>query len=92
MENWVIAVNYKVKPECKEEFIKLLKENAKNSLGEPGCLNYEAAIDGDHVFLYEKYKTEEDFNFHITQPHYKKYVEGTKDMLLEKDVKKYIAL
>ena len=92
MDNYVISVNYKVKPECKEDFIKLLKANAKNSLGEPGCLNYEAAIDGDEVFLYEKYKTEEDFNFHISQPHYKEYVDGTKDMLSDKVVKKYISL
>lgn len=92
MTNWVIAVSYKVKADCKEDFIELLRQNAKNSLGEPGCLNYEAAIDGDEIFLYEKYKTKEDFNFHISQGYYKEYVDNTKPMLSEKIVKKYKAI
>lgn len=92
MKKQVITVHYKVKPECKEEFIKLLEENTKGSLGEPGCLNYEAAIDGNEIFLYEKYKSEEDFNFHTRQPHYKKYAKETEDMIVEKEVRKYTAL
>ena len=92
MANPVIAVNYKVKPAHIKEFIELLKENAINSLKEPGCINYEASIDNCDVFLYEKYKTKEDIDFHMTQSYYKNYVENTKDLLDEKIVKRYISI
>ena len=92
MNNLVITVNYKVKAEYLERFIELLKENSKNSLTEPGCLNYEASIDGCEVFLYEKYKTEEDFVYHTTRPYFKVYGDNTKGMLDKKIVSKYVAL
>lgn len=92
MANCVITVNYKVKPAQIEEFIEILQANALNALTEPGCLNYEASIDNCDVFLYEKYKSKEDIDYHMTRPYYKKYVDDTKDMLDEKIVKRYISL
>lgn len=92
MKNSVIAVNYKVKPEHIDEFIGLIKEMSKKCLQDPGCLNYEASVDGNDVFLYEKYEGKEDIEYHLSTPHYKQYVEDTKDLLLEKTVKQYTAL
>lgn len=87
MKKIIIQVNYLVKGEHLEEFIQLLKKNSKNSLNEPGCLNYEAAIDGNHVFLYEKYLDMDAFNFHKSTPHFANYGAATKDLLLNKEVK-----
>lgn len=92
MNNIVITVNYTVKPTHIDEFIELLHKNSINVLKEPGCLNYEASIDGYEVFLYEKYKSKEDIDFHMSTSYYKEYVDKTKDMLEEKIVKKYISL
>jgi len=92
MSKVVIQVNYLVKEEHLEEFVELLKKNAENSLNEPGCLNYEAAIDGNKVFLYEKYENKDAVEFHKSTPHYANYKKDTEDLLLEKEIKVYKAL
>lgn len=92
MSEHVITVKYEVKPEHLDKFIELIQENSKNSLGEPGCLNYEASMAGNKVFLYEKYKSEEDFKYHTTTEHFKTYGEATKDLLIGKEITMYKGL
>jgi quinol monooxygenase YgiN len=89
MSTSVITVKYEIKPEKLDEFIELIKENSKNSLSEPGCLNYEASMAGNKVFLYEKYKSEKDFKHHTTTDHFANYAEKTKDLIINKEVSKY---
>jgi len=92
MAKVVIQVNYLVKEGKLDEFVEHLLTNSKNSLNEPGCLNYEAAVDGNHVFLYEKYVDMDAFEFHKTTPHFANYGAAVKDLLLERDVKVFTAL
>lgn len=92
MKNPVITVNFKVKPDHLEDFTKLLQEMCLSTLEEPGCLNYEASINGDEVFLYEKYKTQEDIDFHMETEHFKEFIATIKDMLVEESVNHYTSL
>jgi len=87
MQNVIIQVNYLVKEEHLSEFIQILKLISEKSIKEPGCLNYEASIDGNHIFLYEKYENKEAFEQHKLTPHYVSYSLANKDLLISKEVK-----
>ena len=92
MSTSVITVKYEIKPDKLNEFIELIKENSKNSLSEPGCLNYEASMAGNKIFLYEKYKSEEDFKYHTSTDHFANFGEKTKDLIIEKNIAMYNGL
>ncbi|MFP4457699.1 MAG: putative quinol monooxygenase [Clostridia bacterium] len=92
MTNYVIAVKYKIKSDKLDEFIELLREMAKNSLAEPGCLNYEFAKNDNDVFLYEKYKNRDSFEYHILTKHYAEYIDKSMNLIEEKTVDKYEAV
>lgn len=89
MDNLVITVNYKVKAKYIEEFVKHMRRMSENTLTEPGCINYEASINDNDVFLFEKYKTEEDFNYHKARPYFKEFQDAINHMLDEKKVSIY---
>ncbi len=86
MSTHVITVRYEIRPEKMDEFIELIKENSEKSMAEPGCLNYEASMAGNKVFLYEKYKSEDDFKFHTNTEHFANYAEKIKDLVINKEV------
>ena len=92
MSTHVITVRYEIRPERMDEFIQLIKENSEKSLAEPGCLNYEASMAGNKVFLYEKYKSEDDFKYHTTTEHFANYGEKTKDLVISKEITMYKGL
>lgn len=92
MSTSVITVKYEIKPDKLNEFIELIKENSKKSLSEPGCLNYEASMAGNKIFLYEKYKSEEDFKYHTSTDHFANFGEKTKDLIIEKNIAMYNGL
>ncbi|MDY0235361.1 MAG: putative quinol monooxygenase [Gudongella sp.] len=92
MSTPVITVKYEVKPDKLNEFIELIQKNSENSLAEPGCLNYEASMAGNKVFLYEKYKSEEDFKHHTTTEHFANFGNKTKDLLINKEITMYNGL
>lgn len=92
MSKPVITVRYEIKPDKLNEFIDLIKENSKKSLSESGCLNYEASMAGNKVFLYEKYESEEDFKYHTTTEHFANFGEKTKDLIIEKSIAMYNGL
>lgn len=92
MSNCVITVNFTVKPSHIKEFTNLLKEMAVNCLQEPGCLNYEGSIDGNEVFLYEKYKSEEAIDFHVNTKHYKEFMAKSGEMLVTHTITRYTSL
>jgi quinol monooxygenase YgiN len=88
----VLTVKYEIKPDRLDEFIELMKENSKKSLAEPGCLNYEASMAGNKVFLYEKYKSEEDFKHHTLTDHFANFKEKTQDLVINKEISMYNGL
>ena len=66
----VIHVDYRVKPECVEEFRDRLARHAKNSVAEPGCLTFDVAQADDEptrFFIWEIYTDDEAVKFHGEQ-------------------------
>ena len=66
----VIHVDYRVKPECVEEFRDRLCRHAKNSVAEPGCLTFDVAQaddDATRFFIWEIYTDDEAVKFHGEQ-------------------------
>ena len=71
-----IATFY-LKPEHVNDFIAASKENQQNSRLEPGVATfdfYQGQDDATRFVLYEVFKSDEDFEFHKTTAHFKKWI------------------
>jgi quinol monooxygenase YgiN len=82
----VLKVDMLVKPgteaKCRE-YIQILQEHSRK---EPGCLLYigHQAIEDPRKFLfYEQYKDEAALQAHRDAPHFKQYVIGGLDTIME---------
>jgi len=82
----VLKVDMLVKPGAEEkckEYIRLLHEQSRQ---EPGCLLYvgHQSLENPRKFLfYEQYKDQAALDFHRNTPHYKQYVNGGLDPIVE---------
>lgn len=79
----ILAI-FTVQPGYIAQFRSALLKNAQASQQEPGCLSY--IVHGDAsasniFFLYEKYQTQEDYEFHRTTNHLKEFREVMTPML-----------
>ena len=74
------------------EFIKILKSNIPNVLGENGCLEYLPTVDvhtglppqdldDNVVTIIEKWRSLEDLQAHLSAPHMLAYKEKTKGLV-----------
>lgn len=85
-----------LKPECREDFISALKEVMETAMRvEPGVIMLYAVVDKDDpnkLTGFDIYKDEAAFKAHCETPHFKKYIEATKDMAVSKSVKRAIAV
>jgi autoinducer 2-degrading protein len=82
----VLHVTVRVKPERAAEFLPLARENAEQSVKEPGCLRFDIVQDRDdpHCFrFYEVYRDDAALASHRTTAHFKKYFETTLDWMAE---------
>jgi quinol monooxygenase YgiN len=89
MLGFVVVVKFTVDSTRMDEFMPLLKENAKKSLEEPGCKTFEVSRNQNDVFLYELYTTEDDFFYHLGTEHFMMFDKVTSDMVISKHVGKY---
>ena len=73
---YVILSPVQIKRDHREEFIKAIVEDARDSVKkEPGCLRFDVIQDVSHmdrIWLYEVYKDEASFQAHLQTPHLKK--------------------
>jgi autoinducer 2-degrading protein len=79
---YVIFNRIKVKKEHLDEFLAGIREHARNSNSEPGCVRYDVLQDMDDptfVFLYEAFTDEAAFRQHQTHDYYKRWMESSKD-------------
>ena len=70
---YIVCVTIPVKPEKIDAFITATLDNARNTRKEPGNLRFDVSRgedDPSRVFLYEAYKTKEDFVKHQQTEHY----------------------
>ncbi len=83
---YVVCVQVHVKPEFVDEFIKVTRENHDNTRREPGNVRWDfsqSEEDRTHFFIYEVYRTKEDFPRHQQTPHYQKWRQTVADWMAE---------
>lgn len=89
---FAVAVTIEVAPGRMPDFLPLLLDNARASLGEPACNRFDVLTDParpDEVFLYELYDDASGFDAHRQTAHYKTFDHGTAEMIRSKAVKTY---
>lgn len=79
---YAILGTIKVRPEHLETFIAEVREHARRSLGEPGCLRFDVLQDVDDphtVCLYEVFRSEADLDVHRSQAYYEAWMAMSRD-------------
>jgi quinol monooxygenase YgiN len=86
MTNFVLIVEFELKPEDAERFHGLIAENARASVAnEPGCLQFDVVRPQDslnRLFLYEVYADQAAFDAHIKMPHVAAFFAQAKPMIV----------
>jgi (4S)-4-hydroxy-5-phosphonooxypentane-2,3-dione isomerase len=73
---YVVCVTVKVTPGQEDAFLQAAVENARRSREEPGNVRFDilqTEADPTQFFLYEAYRTKDDFVSHQQTPHYLKW-------------------
>jgi len=81
---YVVCVTVWVRAGFEDAFIEATYENHVGTRKEPGNLRFDVlqkADDPTQFFLYEAYKTEEDFSTHQKTPHYLAWKEAVADWM-----------
>lgn len=87
-----VVVSLTLKPKVFSSFMPLMQSNAKVSLEEEGCLQFDIATDPlrpEEVFLYELYKDQAAFDQHLASDHFKHFDQATAEMIESKVVQTY---
>jgi autoinducer 2-degrading protein len=89
----VIWVAFRVRPEARAEFLRLVCANAWASLrAEPGCSRFDvlpSLAESDLVCLYEIYDDLAAFQAHLATPHFKDFDCATAGMYTNKQVQSF---
>jgi quinol monooxygenase YgiN len=92
----IVHVHIRVKPESVEPFAEATRENARNSVQEPGIIRFEAlqqADDSTRFLLMETYRSSDDQARHRETAHYAKWRDAVADMMAEpRTPVKYVAV
>ena len=83
---YVVCVTVWVKPEYVDQFIAATRDNHINTRQEPGNVRFDvlqAEDDPSRFFLYEVYRTKEDFTRHQQTPHYLRWRETVADWMAQ---------
>ena len=93
MGNFVLVVEFEIKPEEADRFHALIAENACLSVAnEPGCLQFDVVRPeegGPRVVLYEVYADRAAFDAHIKMPHVATFFAQAKPLLLGQKVTRF---
>jgi len=76
---YVVCVRIQVLPECVDDFIEATKDNHQGTRAEPGNVRFDVlrgADDPCRFFLYEVYRSEDDFKDHQRTEHYLRWREA----------------
>ena len=83
---YIVCVTSKVKPEFRDQYVAATMDNATNTRKEPGNVRFDVLQgeeDKDQFFFYEVYRTKDDFAKHQQMPHYFRWRDAVKEMMLE---------
>ncbi|MGJ8681092.1 putative quinol monooxygenase [Paraglaciecola sp.] len=87
---YVVTVKFDVKPNRFDEFLPLMLKQADDSLSlEENCLQFDVSRAEDKptlIYLYEIYRTKEDFSAHLATPHFLGFATKVGDMVIDKQV------
>ena len=74
---YVVINIIRVRREHQAEFLTAIREHARRSSAEPGCLRYDVLQDLDDpqvISLYEVFEDEAAFRAHLDYPHYRHWM------------------
>ena len=93
MADYAIIVDFKLKPNTRGSFRRLVDTNAMATLGtEPGCRRFdvlEPKGEDDRVVLYEIYRDRSAFEDDIWTPHFAAFDAAVAGMITQKTVSEY---
>jgi quinol monooxygenase YgiN len=86
LNEFVLIVEFQVKPECLEKFNRAIAINAQASVAEePGCRQFDVlhnVDDPNHVVLYEVYESEAAFrDDHMKRAHTQTFLALAKELV-----------
>ncbi|MAZ18259.1 putative quinol monooxygenase [Oricola sp.] len=76
MRPFAVAVRFVLHAGQSAEFEPLIRQQAAQSLAEPGCLVFEIWQDptrADEIFLWEVYESPEAFETHLKSDHFQRF-------------------
>ncbi|MEO7965181.1 MAG: putative quinol monooxygenase, partial [Gemmatimonadaceae bacterium] len=82
----IVHVSVHVKPDSVEQFIAESRENARNSVQEPGVVRFDLIQQDDdptRFLLVEIYRTSDDPAKHKATAHYAKWRDAVEPMMAE---------
>ena len=90
---FAVVVTLKFDPSTEEEFMPLMRENARATLhDEPGCRQFDICTDPERpgeVFLYETYDDAAAFQAHLKTPHFLKFDSAVQHLVTGRDVRTF---
>ena len=93
MGNFVLIVEFEVKPEDTTRFHALIAENARASVAnEPGCLQFDVVCAEEspaRLELYEVYADRAAFDAHIKMPHVAAFFAEAKPMIVSQKASRF---
>lgn len=87
MAEFVIVASHHLISGERERWASLAQENALQARQEPGCLQFDVVLPRnapDTGILVEKYRDEDAWNWHFSQPHCRKFMAAIDGMLRER--------
>lgn len=96
MSRFAIFVTLTIDPSRFDDWKTAAMANAEAAVrDEPGCLRFEVITPeegGDKVHYFEVYADAAALADHRDTPHYKAYVEATKDLTLDREIQRLTVL
>lgn len=93
MGQFVLVVEFTLRPGTAGDFIPLIVANAKESLQhEIGCRLFDvvhAADNADQILLYEVYDDERAYNLHREMAHVKNFFKSATPMIADRKVRAF---
>jgi quinol monooxygenase YgiN len=93
MNEFVIIVDFQLKPGAKAAFLRLIHENARTSCREePGCQRFDVLATQDDAYrivLYEIYDDRSAFEAHIKTDHFARFNEASAGLVADKKVTEF---
>lgn len=94
MNEFVIIVDFRLKPGAKAAFLPLIWENARTSCrDEPGCRRFDVLAtesDADRIVLYEIYDDRSAFEAHTKTDHFARFNEASASLVADKKVTEFV--